>query len=258
MGAQPNHAPPRAVLFDAMGTLLSFEPPAPLLRAQLAERLGADVGDEPARAAIRAEIGYYRAHLDEGRDAASLAALRRRCAEAMRPCLPPPAATAPTELLLDALLAALRFVAYPDAAPALRRLRAAGIRLVVVSNWDVSLHEALARTGLAALVDGAISSAEAGAAKPDPAIFRCALALAGAPGDPVAPADALHAGDSPEHDVAGARAAGITPVLVARDGAPPPAGVRAVADLTALRDLLAPEMVDPTGPVPSLDGPAGA
>ncbi len=47
-------------------------------------------------------------------------------------------------------------------------LRAAGARLVVVSNWDVSLHVALADTGLADLVDGAISSAELGAAKPDP------------------------------------------------------------------------------------------
>jgi putative hydrolase of the HAD superfamily len=228
MGAQPNHAPPRAVLFDAMGTLLSFEPPAPLLRAQLAERLGADVGEEAARAAIRAEIGYYRGHLDEGRDAASLAALRRRCAEAMRPCLPPPAATAPTALLVDALLAALRFVAYPDAAPALRRLRAAGIRLVVVSNWDVSLHERLAETGLAPLVDGAIASAETGAAKPDPAIFARALAMAGANA-----AESWHVGDSPDADVAGARAAGLHPVLLVRQG-DAPAGVRVIRSLAEL------------------------
>jgi putative hydrolase of the HAD superfamily len=126
---------------------------------------------------------------------------------------------------------------------ALRALRAAGMRLVVVSNWDVSLHEALAATGLAPLVDAAVSSAEAHAAKPDPAIFARALALAGTPGEPVAPADALHAGDSPEHDVAGARAAGIAPVLVARDGAQAPPGVPAIADLSAL-----PGLVDPYPP----------
>ena len=45
----------------------------------------------------------------------------------------------------------------------------AGLRLVVVSNWDVSLHEVLARTGLTPLLDGAVTSAEVGAAKPDPA-----------------------------------------------------------------------------------------
>ena len=51
---------------------------------------------------------------------------------------------------------------------------------MVVSNWDVSLHERLAETGLAPLVDGAVASAELGAAKPDPAIFARGLELAGA------------------------------------------------------------------------------
>jgi putative hydrolase of the HAD superfamily len=114
-------------------------------------------------------------------------------------------------------------------------LRAQGARLIVVSNWDVSLHDVLAVTGLAALVDGAVSSAECGAAKPEAAIFERALVLAG----DVAPAAALHAGDTLEADVAGARAAGLEAVLVVRDGAPAPAGVRAIADLRALPALVA-------------------
>src|SRR4051794_3083262 len=81
------HSTPRAVLLDALGTLMSFEPPAPRLRLALRERLGIDIGAQAAEAAIRAEISYYRAHLHEGRDAASLAALRARCADAMRPAL---------------------------------------------------------------------------------------------------------------------------------------------------------------------------
>ena len=164
MGAHPTR---QGVLLDALGTLISFEPPAPRLRLALRERLGIDVGPAAAEAAIRAEIAYYRAHLDEGRDAASLADLRARCADAMRPALPVAAAT---EVLTDALLDALRFFAYPDAAPALRALRAAGFRTVVVSNWDHSLHERLQETRLAPLVDGALTSAEVGAAKPDRAI----------------------------------------------------------------------------------------
>ena len=106
--------------------------------------------------------------------------------------------------------------------PALRALRAAGVRLVAASNWDVSLHEQLDRTGLTPLLDGAISSAEVGAPKPDPEIFVRALALAGA-----APEEALHVGDDVEADVGGALAAGLEPVLIDRDGsleAPP--GVR--------------------------------
>jgi putative hydrolase of the HAD superfamily len=204
----PAHGTPRAVLLDALGTLLSFEPPAPRLRLALRERLAIDVGAAAAEAAIRAEISYYRAHLHEGRDAASLAALRARCADAMRPALP---VDAPTSMLTAALLDALRFFAYPDSAPALRALRAAGIRTVVVSNWDFSLHERLQETGLAQLVDGALASAEVGSAKPDGAIFAAALALAGA-----APEEAWHVGDTPEADVDGALAAGLRPVLIAR------------------------------------------
>jgi putative hydrolase of the HAD superfamily len=150
----------------------------------------------------------------------------------MRPAL---GVDAGTETLTDALLASLRFEAYADAAPALRALRAAGVRLVVVSNWDVSLHERLAETGLAGLVDAAVASATFGAAKPDPAIFARGLELAGAE-----PGDAWHAGDRLDADVEGALAAGIRPVLVARDGpvdAPP--GVPVIATLAGLPPLAA-------------------
>jgi putative hydrolase of the HAD superfamily len=217
----------RAITLDALGTLLTFEPPAPHLRAELRERLGVEVSDELAAAAIAAEISYYRAHLHEGRDAASLDGLRRRAAEAMRPVL------GIEGDLTGPLLASLRFVAYPDAPPALRELRAAGLRLVVVSNWDASLHERLEETGLAPLVDGAVASAEFGRAKPDRAIFHHALELVGA-----SPREALHAGDSPNADVEGALAAGLRAVLVARDGRPAaPEGVpvvRSLAELPAL------------------------
>jgi putative hydrolase of the HAD superfamily len=225
---------PRAVLLDALGTLLSFEPPAPHLRAALARR-GHDVGEEAAAEAIRAEIAYYRAHLHEGADAASLADLRARCAEAMRPALP----GVPLPDVLAALMEALRFFAYPDAVPALTALRAAGIRTVVVSNWDASLHERLTETGLAVLVDGALASAEVGAAKPDRAIFAAALALAGA-----APYEAWHVGDSIEADVEGARAAGLTPVLIDREGreggarAEDRAALRGVPVIESLAELL--------------------
>ena len=192
-----------------MGTLLTFEPPAPRLRAALLARAGADVGEERAARAIRAEIADYRAHLHEGRDAAGLAALRRASAEAMRPQLD---LDIGGEALTRALLDALRFHPLPGVPETLRELRGRGRKLVVVSNWDVSLHERLAETGLAPLLDGAIASAEAGVAKPDPAIFTRALELAGVRAD-----EALHVGDSLLEDGEGARAAGIRAVLIGRD-----------------------------------------
>jgi putative hydrolase of the HAD superfamily len=218
--------PTQAVLLDALGTLITFDPPAPRLRAAVRERLGVDVSEAAARAAMKAEIAYYRAHLHEGRDPASLHDLRVRCAAVMGPPLG-------FEIDVETLLAALRFRAYPDVLPALRELRAGGVRLVVVSNWDHSLHERLEETGVAALVDGAVASAELGHAKPDAAIFAHALELAGA-----APERALHVGDTPEADVAGALAAGLRAALVARDGTPEaPAGVPVIASLAELPAL---------------------
>jgi putative hydrolase of the HAD superfamily len=202
----------QAVLLDAMGTLLRLEDPAPRLRAALRARFAVDVGVVAAAAAVRAEIAFYRANLHRGRDAESLAALRAECAEQMRPVLPGPIAGAPQAELTAALMEALEFSVYDDVLPALRELRAAGWALAVVSNWDVSLHERIEEAGLAPLVDAVVSSAEVGAAKPDPAIFERALDLVG-----VAAADAWHVGDSVTEDVLGARAAGIRAVLLARD-----------------------------------------
>ena len=196
-----------------MGTLLRFEDPVPRLRDALRARCGVDPGPDAARTAIRAEIAYYRAHLHEGRDAASLADLRARSAEAMRPALGPAFAAAGPDALTAALLDAIAFTAYPDVPPALRALRAGGCALVVVSNWDASLRERLAEAGLDGLVDAAVASAELGAAKPDPAIFARGLALAGADA-----AGAWHVGDDVAADVEGALAAGIRPVLVHRRG----------------------------------------
>jgi putative hydrolase of the HAD superfamily len=224
----------RAVLLDALGTLVRLEPPARPLVEQLAVRCGVEVDEETAAAALAAEISYYRAHNLEGSDRAALAGLRRRCAAVLRDALGPPAREVALDDVLAALLAALHFVPYPDVVPALERMRGAGRRLVVVSNWDVSLHDRLAETGIAPRVDGAITSAEVGVAKPAPAIFAHALAMAG-----VAAGEALHAGDSPDEDVEGARAAGVEPVLLVRDGQPAPAGVRTARSLTEVAELVA-------------------
>jgi len=225
--------PIAAVSLDAMGTLLTFDPPAPLLRSALREDPGIAVADDVARDAIRAEIAFYRAHMHTGRDAASVAALRRASAEAMRPVL---RTDAHPEALTGALMAALRFRAYPDAVPALRALRECGLRLVVASNWDFSLHERLEETGLAGLVDGAVASAELGVAKPDAALFAAALARVGA-----APGVALHVGDHPREDVEGARAAGLAAALLVRNGTAPPVpdGVPVLASLEGVPALCA-------------------
>jgi putative hydrolase of the HAD superfamily len=221
--------PTRAVLLDALGTLVELQPPAPRLRARLAEE-GFEVSDERAAAGFAAEISYYLAHHLEGSDRERLDDLRDRCATQMMEALDLPGLDHATAR--RAMLGALEFTPFPDALEALGELRDRGHRLVVASNWDCSLPDWLGPTGLLELVDGVVTSADAGAAKPDPAVFVMALELAGVDG-----AGAVHVGDSLDNDVAGARAVGIRPILVRRDGDPPP-GVESVRSLTDVVTLL--------------------
>jgi len=231
----------RAVLLDAMGTLIKLDPPAARLRKELARRFGIAVEETVAQRAIATEIAYYRRHLDEGRDSSSLASLRRRCAEIVgqEVARATGAALPGADEMTDALLASLHFSRFADVPEALAELRRRGLRLVVVSNWDISLPAVLERLGVSGLVDGVVTSAQAGARKPAAGIFTQALSVAGTD-----PAEAWHVGDSLDEDVVGARAAGIEPIFIHRcaarvpEGVQLPEGVPVIASLHELTDLL--------------------
>jgi putative hydrolase of the HAD superfamily len=219
----------RAVLLDALGTLVELQPPVPRLRRMLRES-GFEVTEEQAAAGFMAEIAYYLDHHLEGSDHERLERLRDRCAEEMRKALAIPALDHATSR--RAMLGSLEFTPYPDVLPALEELRDRGVARVIASNWDCSLPDWLRPAGILELVDGVVTSAEVGAAKPNPRVFERALAIAG-----VEAAEALHAGDKVDNDVEGAAAAGVRGVLVQREGSPPP-GVEAVRSLRELSALL--------------------
>jgi putative hydrolase of the HAD superfamily len=98
---------------------------------------------------------------------------------------------------------------FPEVPGVLADARAAGLRLAVVSNFDLRLHGILAGHGLD--FDAVITSADARARKPDPVIFRTALERLG-----LQPHEVLHAGDSPLADIEGAAAVGIAARLISR------------------------------------------
>ncbi len=222
--------PPRAILLDALGTLVALEPPAATLAQLVRERHGVEVTSADATRALRAEMAHYRANCIRAADAGSLAALRLECAALVGRELGGPLAALDAAVLVPTLLESIRFHAYPEVPATLARLRDEGFALVVASNWDVSLHDVLERTGLDALLDGVVTSAEVGVAKPDARLFAAALAVAG-----VGPAQALHVGDSFEEDFEGALRAGLDAAWLDREGgsAPPP-GVRVIASLDEL------------------------
>jgi HAD superfamily hydrolase (TIGR01549 family) len=96
-----------------------------------------------------------------------------------------------------------------DVPGALRRLREAGLRLVVVSNSNGRLRELLARLGLLDHFAVVIDSHDVGAEKPDPRLFEIALERSSARRE-----STLHVGDFYEIDVKGARAAGLQAALL--------------------------------------------
>jgi putative hydrolase of the HAD superfamily len=183
---------------------------------------------------MAAEITYYRAHLNEGRDEPSLTALRSRCAEVVaRELAQALGQDVPGgQPMVEVLLASLRFSAFADVGPALSQLGDLGLRLVVVSNWDVSLDGVLERLGISRWLAGVVTSAQGGVRKPGRAVFERGLAVVG-----VSAGRALHVGDSPDEDVEGARAAGIEPVLICRNAAAAVSSDPGRKVIRSLRDL---------------------
>lgn len=185
-----------AVTIDAYGTLVALRDPVPALVSALREH-GVERSHDEVREAFHAEVAYYVPRSHEGRDEATLALLRRDCAsvflQAARATLDPGA-------FVSDFVTSLEFELVPGALEAIARLREAGVGIAVVSNWDIALHEHLRQLGVELPI---VTSAEAGAPKPEPAIFLLALERLG-----VSPADAVHIGDSPA-DEEGALAAGM-------------------------------------------------
>jgi len=97
---------------------------------------------------------------------------------------------------------------------AIEEVRAAGIRVGIVSNSEGKLDDVFSRVGVAHLFEHVVDSAFEGVCKPDPEIFRRALARFG-----VAAEKTLYAGDIPGVDVEGARRAGVHGALVDTAGA---------------------------------------
>jgi REG-2-like HAD superfamily hydrolase len=106
------------------------------------------------------------------------------------------------------------------AAEVLKQLHERGFPLALVANWDANLSSLAEQLGVKQFFSLIVSSQEAGVEKPDPAIFQRALdqlALS-AQTDQV-----LYVGNEYRADVLGARAAGLTPVLIDRNGVYPSA-----------------------------------
>jgi putative hydrolase of the HAD superfamily len=128
------------------------------------------------------------------------------------------------------------FELYDDVAAALGDLKAAGIRVGLISNSHRCLASFQSHFALQGLVSAAISSSEHGFMKPHASIFAAALQLVSVPAG-----NALMVGDSVRQDVEGALAAGMRAALLHRgDGEHEDArtlAARGVPVIKSLREL---------------------
>ena len=184
-----------AVTVDAFGTLIELVDPAPFL-AEALRRHGIDRTDDQIAAAFAVEGRYYRAHIHEGADEEGLRSLQARSAgvflEAVGADLAP-------EKFAPEYVGSLHFRTIEGVVPALEALRARGLALAVVGNWDLTLHRWLAELGLSHY----FSVVRHASRKPDPA-----GPLLPHLDQDVRPERALHIGDEPADEDA-ARAAGM-------------------------------------------------
>ncbi len=123
---------------------------------------------------------------------------------------------------------------YGDVQPTLEDLRARGFALAVISNWDSHLPRLLSALGLADFFRVVSVSAIEATGKPGAEIFHRTCTRLG-----VAPGEALHVGDSPGDDYEGARAAGLSALLIDREGRHPqaPDRIRGLGEIAARLEL---------------------
>ncbi len=231
----PRLIPPgtRAVFFDAVGTLIRPDPPAPAVYAEAARRFGSrlDLSTVAARfrAAFRRQEELDHAgglRTDEARE---VARWRTVVAEVLDDVNDPEGCFA---FLYAHFARPAAWRTEPEAAAVLAELAGRGYRLGIASNFDERLRRVAAGLPGLAAVEYLLISSEVGWRTPAPAFFHQMCAQSG-----LAPAEVLLVGDDPVNDYGGAHACGLHALLYDPGGTAP---VPAAARLSRWADLLAP------------------
>jgi putative hydrolase of the HAD superfamily len=218
----------RAVVFDAVGTLIHPDPPAAVVYAEAGRRFGSRL--DPATIAARFSVAFRRQEESDHaaglrtNEAREVARWRAIVAEVLDDVTDPEACF---RCLYDHFATPSAWRTEPDAAATLAALTARGYRLGVASNFDHRLRGIVA-AGELCVVGQVIDSAAVGWRKPAEEFFAAACGALG-----VQPREALYVGDDPANDYEGARVAGLSAILFDPRGRASP-GVPRVGRLSAL------------------------
>ena len=210
------HGKPKAIFFDAGGTLFCPFPSVGDIYASTASRFGTSCDPQVL------EQGFHSAWQRRG----GLASLGSETSEAkerawwyslVREVFDGAEAMPDFDRFFEALYGSFEekssWEIYPDVWETLSLLRERGFIVGIVSNWDLRLPRLVRNLGLLDQFDFVLGSSHCGATKPHPEIFQEALRRAR-----VRPQEAIHVGDSYEEDFLGAQPLGITAYLLDRDG----------------------------------------
>lgn len=204
----------RAVFFDAGATLLHPDPPVEAVYARAFSEDGVSVdpaqmgrvltraweqvhseGAEDRYGGVRGEAEFWQTFLNRVRRELDGGSVSDECFRRLASHFRDPSA----------------WTVFPDVVPTLDALEHRRLPRAVVSNWDSYLPTLLSGLGLAQRFSSIVVSAVEQTGKPDPEIFRRACERMEVRADEV-----LHVGDSLAEDYEGARAAGLSALLLDR------------------------------------------
>ena len=220
---------PAAVFFDAYGTLIHFpEVPSPFeYMADAMRRAGLCVPRKCLDQALRVEMDYFKSRYGTVRTPSALDQLRSEGADIYLGTLGDVGDVKIDRVqVANDLVEAFRPRVLPDVLPAIEAVRAAGVRVGVLSNFSYALSMTLDELGLQGLLDPIVVSAQVGFEKPDPRIFLAAAQAVGAE-----PNDCVLVGDDFINDICGAQGVGMPAIWIVRDSAEGPVSVSIARNL---------------------------
>lgn len=239
----------RAVLFDLDGTLRHSLPSGGEVFTAHAIRLGLPAGPEDRSRAQRWEHYYWAGSREvqadlaafQGEDRAFWRNYSRRRLAALG------ASASQVEALAEQVSRHMEETYQPvnripeELPPVLEGLRAAGLRMGVVSNRDDPYWELLEELGLCPFFEFSLAAGEVNSWKPDPGIFQAALQHIN-----VRAHETVYVGDNYFADVVGARRAGLRPVLYDPRGIFDDPGCPTISSFEQLPGILAPGTETPS------------
>jgi putative hydrolase of the HAD superfamily len=210
----------KAVFFDLFDTLAHYQPLRQRLYGQVLQEMGIETSPKQLALGIMSGDKYY---LDENVHSPVAQRTPQEQGEFyfhyQGLVLARAGIKADKELLLNLmkrlqpLLQELTFVLFDDTIPTLKSLKERGLTTGLLTNATKNIMALQSKLGLDVYLDLIITSQEAGADKPEPPIFLAALKRAG-----ITAVEAVYVGDQYDVDVAGARGAGIKPIMIDRYG----------------------------------------